>query len=432
MRLLLDLTKPRLMNRIKNIFHRVRSKIAFYPSLISIIGVLFAFLLIYMEQRHISEYLMDIAPGLVIDNTETARTLLSTLIGGLISLMVFSFSMVMILLNQASSNFSPRVLPGIISNEKHQIVLGLYLAVILYNIFILVSIEPTKSNYQTPGFSVLIAIILTILCLAAFIYFIHNISQSIKVGTILNSIHLNTKNKLQNIIDNQEFKAFPSQENWSLNTIDTTGYFQGILSSDLLETCKDNDLKIVLKFRKGQFVLKGFKGLMTNKPISEEVKGKILKSLIFSSEELTGENYIYGFRQISEIGIKAMSPGINDPGTALNSIDYLTELFSLLMQINELEYWMDDKKALRVYAERNTFSEVLFNVLATYRPYCLGDIIVSQKLLFMLNKLGEHVINSNQSEAIQEEIINIKKDLELQIKNSRDLTKIKEGFNSWS
>ncbi|GGD71931.1 hypothetical protein GCM10011412_06960 [Maribacter cobaltidurans] len=385
-----------------------------------------------MEQRHISKYLMDIAPGLVIDNTETARTLLSTLIGGLISLMVFSFSMVMILLNQASSNFSPRVLPGIISNEKHQIVLGLYLAVILYNIFILVSIEPTKSNYQTPGFSVLIAIILTILCLAAFIYFIHNISQSIKVGTILNSIHLNTKNKLQNIIDNQEFKAFPSQENWSLNTIDTTGYFQGILSGDLLETCKNNDLKIVLKFRKGQFVLKGFKGLMTNKPISEEVKGKILKSLIFSSEELTGENYIYGFRQISEIGIKAMSPGINDPGTALNSIDYLTELFSLLMQINELEYWTDDKKALRVYAERNTFSEVLFNVLATYRPYCLGDIIVSQKLLYMLNILGEHVINSNQSEAIQEEIINIKKDLELQIKNSRDLTKIKEGFNSWS
>lgn len=420
------------MDRIKNIFFQVRGKIAFYPTLISIAGVVVAFLFIYMEQRHVSEYLMDIAPGLVIDNTETARTLLSTLIGGLISLMVFSFSMVMILLNQASSNFSPRVLPGIISNEKHQIVLGLYIAVILYNIFILVSIEPTKSNYQTPGFSVLIAIILTIICLAAFIYFIHNISQSIQVGTILNSIHSSTKNRLQNIIDTQELRVFPSQENWSVSAIDTTGYFQGTLSGDLLETCIDNDLKIALDFRKGQFLLKGYKGIKTNKPISDVVKGKILKSLIFSSEELTGDNYIYGFRQISEIGIKAMSPGINDPGTALNSIDYLTELFSLLMQVDAFEYWMDDKKSLRVLIERNTFSEVLFNVLATYRPYCLGDIIVSQKLLCMLNRLREQVINADQSEAIEEEVTNIEKDLELQIKNSRDLSKIKEGFNSWS
>lgn len=420
------------MDRIKNIFFQVRGKIAFYPTLISIAGVLVAFLFIYMEQRHVSEYLMDIAPGLVIDNTETARTLLSTLIGGLISLMVFSFSMVMILLNQASSNFSPRVLPGIISNEKHQIVLGLYIAVILYNIFILVSIEPTKSNYQTPGFSVLIAIILTIICLAAFIYFIHNISQSIQVGTILNSIHSSAKNRLLNSINTQEFRVFPSQENWSVSAIETTGYFQGTLTGNLLKTCIDNDLKIALDFRKGQFILKGNKGLKTNKPISDKVKDKILRSLIFSSEELTGDNYIYGFRQISEIGIKAMSPGINDPGTALNSIDYLTELFSLLMQVDEFEYWTDDKKTLRVFIERNTFSEVLFNVLATYRPYCLGDIIVSQKLLCMLNRLSERVINADQSEAIEEEITNIKKDLELQIKNSRDLTKIKEGFNSWS
>ncbi|WP_206073571.1 DUF2254 domain-containing protein [Maribacter sp. 4G9] len=430
----IDLWQRNPMNRIKNIFFRVRSKIAFYPTIISTAGILVAFVLMYLEQQHISEYLMDIAPVLVIDNTETARTLLSTLIGGLISLMVFSFSMVMILLNQASSNFSPRVLPGIISDEKHQIVLGLYLAVILYNIFILVSIEPTNYSYQTPGFSVLIAIILTVICLASFIYFIHNISQSIQVGTILYSIHSKTKERLLKIMREETKKSleFPEANNWTYLLLDTTGYFQGILKDDLLDICIENELKIALVIRKGQFIMRDQEGILVNKPTSEEIKGKILKTLIISKEELTGENYIYGFRQISEIGIKAMSPGINDPGTALNSIDYLTELFTYLMQTNGYEYLTDVEGNNQVRIIRNTFAEVLYNVLATYRPYCSHDIMVTGKLLNMLTSLGERNLNSEQSDAIRLETDNLKGDMEKLIKNQRDLDQLREGFHSWS
>ena len=377
---------------------------------------------------------MDIAPGLVIDNTETARTLLSTLIGGLISLMVFSFSMVMILLNQASSNFSPRVLPGIISDEKHQIVLGLDLAVILYNIFILVSIEPKGSTYQTPGFSVLIAIILTVICLASFIYFIHHISQSIQVGTILYSVHSRTKNGLLKNIESA-FKItneFPQISNWISISINKAGYFQGVLKDDLLDICLENKLKIAFEIRKGQFVMSDQEGFLVDKPISEEIKEKILKTLIISKEELTGDNYIYGFRQISEIGIKAMSPGINDPGTALNSIDYLTELFTFLMRTTDFEYLVDGDGANYVRLKRNTFQEVLYNVLATYRPYCSHDIIVTGKLFTMLSSLRQRTINSEQSEAISVETDNLKIDMEKMINNERDLAQLTEGFHSWS
>ncbi|KAA2218156.1 DUF2254 domain-containing protein [Maribacter flavus] len=422
------------MNRIKNIFYRVRSKIAFYPTIISVTGILVAFLFIYLEQRGISKFLMDMAPGLVIDNTETARTLLSTLIGGLISLMVFSFSMVMILLNQASSNFSPRVLPGIISDEKHQIVLGLYLAVILYNIFILVSIEPTDPSYQTPGFSVLIAIILTVLCLASFIYFIHNISQSIQVGTILYAIHSRTKKSLLEVLETEVKNDidFPEMHNWSALKLDKSGYFQGVLKDDLLDICLENELKIAFIIRKGQFILSNQVGILTNKSISEEIKAKIFKCLIISKEELTGDNYIYGFRQISEIGIKAMSPGINDPGTALNSIDYLTELFTFLMQTRDFEYLSKEDGTNQVRFIRNSFPEVLYNVLATYRPYCAHDIMVTGKLLNMLSSLRQRTVNSQQSNAIVLETDNLKKDMEKMIKNQRDLTQLRDGFHVWS
>ena len=111
-----------LFYRTLSFFNIIESKIAFYPTVLAIWGVFFAFLMMYFESLGISKYLLDKAPVLVVDNGNTALTILSALISGLISVIVFSFSMVMLLLSQASSNYSPRLLPGLISNKKHQII----------------------------------------------------------------------------------------------------------------------------------------------------------------------------------------------------------------------------------------------------------------------------------------------------------------------
>lgn len=422
------------MNRLTNFLQQIRTKIAFFPTIISLAGLVLAFLMIYLEQLDISTYLIDVAPGLVIDDTDTAKTILSTLIGGLFSLTVFSFSMVMVLLNQASSNFSPRVLPGIISDEKHQFVLGLYIATILYNIFILISIEPTDNSYQTPGFSVLIGIILTVFCLAAFIYFIHHISQAIQVGNILIDIHKRTKSEIEHILDNEKGKSFdfPETEYWEKYEITKSGYFYGLLKDDLMKLCKENNTQATIQLFKGQFIIDGTIGLLTKKPIDEELKRKIMDTLLFSNEELIGENYIYGFRQISEIGVKAMSPGINDPGTALNTIDYLASLFISLMKKQEYEYVTDADGNNWVYTKCSKFSEILYNVMATYRQYCKHDITVMRKLMHMLKTLSSHVINSNQLTDIEIEINELREDAKLNIKNKRDLSKIDAEFISWS
>ena len=422
------------MDRLINFFHQIRTRIAFYPTIISLAGFLLAFLMIYLEQMNISAYLNEVAPALVIDNTDTAKTILSTLIGGLISLTVFSFSMVMVLLNQASSNFSPRVLPGIISDQKHQIVLGLYIATILYNIFILISIEPTENTYQTPGFSVLLGIILVVVCLAAFIYFIHHISQAIQVGNILTAIHSRTKSEITSIVEEQEVNTFefPNHEHWEAYEITETGYFYGVLNDDLLELCKENSIKVIIQLHKGQFILDGTIGFKSEKPLNDELKKKITSTLLFSNEELIGENYIYGFRQISEIGVKAMSPGINDPGTALNTIDYLTSLFLNLMRKADFEYITDEEKENWTRIKCVKFSEVLFNVMATYRLYCKHDITVMRKLMHMLKTLTTHVVNSEQLEVIEKEIDELRADANSNIENKRDLGKLDADFISWS
>ena len=183
-----------------------------------------------LEEQNVSRELIETIPQLVLEDGDTALTVLSACIGGLISMMVFSFSMVMLLLSQASSNFSPRLLPGLISDKTHQVILGTYLATILYNIFTLFSIEPNDEKYTLPGLSILLGIILTIFCLCLFIYFIHNISQSIQINNILDSIFEKSRKRLTILLDDEKEKdketveSFPSSENWYEYTTKESGY----------------------------------------------------------------------------------------------------------------------------------------------------------------------------------------------------------------
>ncbi|WP_225035203.1 DUF2254 domain-containing protein [Winogradskyella sp. SM1960] len=417
---------------------KLESNIAFYPSIISLFGLVFAFFMIYLESIGISKYLVENAPILVVNNTETARSLLTTFIAGLISIMVFSFSLVMILLNQASSNFSPRVLPGLISNRRHQIILGIYNSTLLYCIFTLVSITPQGDKYQMPGFSVLLGIIFMTFSLGAFIYFIHSISQEIQVNTIMDKIFKKSKARLEKLVEAEKHTdtRFEDTSDWKPIMSDRTGYMQDVSLKAMAELAEDHNLIIEIVPIKGAYILEGipvlrYKGDVndTNDDIEDdkELEEELLATITFSNNEIIEDNYILAFKQITEIALKAMSPGINDPGTCINAIDYLTELFALRMRKKDQSfYFNEDDKAL-IHINTVSYEELLYNVMAALRTYSKHDIIVVQKLFIMFKYLLQqnNVLNENYKEAIIKEVINLKKDALNNHNNERDIELIK-------
>jgi len=411
----------KLFIRIFDFFNTVESKIAFYPTLLAISGFLVAVLMIYLEQQGISRRIMDVLPLLMVEDGDTALTVLSACLGGLISLMVFSFSMVMLLLSQASNNYSPRLLPGLISDKRHQLILGIYLATILYNIFTLFSIEPSEEKYTLPGFSVLLGIAFTILCLVAFIYFIHNISQSIQISNILETIFENAEKRLQKLINSEkgQNKAFPDTANWYEYKAGRSGYFQNISLKNILKICEDEKTKIYITIPKGLFVLKNSVFIKSEKELNEDVVASIISNISFARGELIEDNYILAFKQITEIAVKAMSPGINDPGTAINAIDYLTDIFALRMQKNDNGIIVHEEKAtLRMAVV--TFKELIYNVMTSLRTYCKHDPVMVQKLLWMLEYLQKQpAAETDYHVVIKEEI----KTLLAQAKDSFDSKK---------
>lgn len=244
-----------IITRLRSFFNIITSSIAFYPTLYALSAVTFGFIMKYAESQGISRFLQKNIPALVVNDTDTARNILTTLIAGGLSMLVFSFSMVMLLLSQAAANYSPRVLPSLISNRRHQAILGTFLATILYNIITIIGVESKSDNYHLPGFSVLIGILSAVIALGAFVYFIHSISSSIQINNILRNIYLIAQERLQFLMEgNQNIREFPDTEEWHEYSHENSGTIQNISIPGLKEFVKMTDTKIELLITKGQYV----------------------------------------------------------------------------------------------------------------------------------------------------------------------------------
>jgi len=412
-------------HNVINYVDKLESKIAFYPTIISLAGFLFAFFMYYMENLNISKYFIEHVPWLVINNVDTARVILTTFIAGLISIMVFSFSMVMILLSQASSNFSPRVLPGLISNRRHQIILGIYSSCLLYCIFTLIAIEPTGNKYQLPGFSVLLAIVFMTFCLAAFIYFIHSISQEIQINNIMSAIFNKAKYRLKYLIESEKDQSydFPDTKNWEIIKSKTSGYIEDINLKALFDVIKADEIKVDVIAYKGQYIFEESSLFKVENTLNDDMLDNVLSAFTFSKNEFIENNYVLAFKQLTEIAVKAMSPGINDPGTAINAIDYITELFLLRMQKRDDDYYQNDSGEAIMKLKNIDFEILLYQVMASLRTYCKKDIIIVQKLIQMLGFLQENSKSYSvcSKQIVAKEIDNIYQDALRVLENETDI-----------
>jgi len=414
----------RLFNTFFKFLHDIKGNIAFYPTIISVVGFGFAFVMMYLESLGASEYLVEKAPSLVVNNSDTARSLLTTFIAGLISIMVFSFSLVMILLNRATNNFSPRLLPGLISNTRHQVILGIYNGTLLYCIFTLVAIVPEEGSKQIPGFSVLLGIILMTFSLGAFIYFIHSISQEIQVNTMMSKVYKTSKKRMESLIKDEEENQtdFEDTSNWETILADGTGYLQDVNLKSLGQLVEDKELMLEIVPVKGAYVLSGIPVIKYKGDVDDALKNEILDTIHFANDELIEDNYVLAFKQITEIAVKAMSPGINDPGTAINAIDYLTELFAIRMRKKDKTYHLNKNGKALISIKTVDFDELLYNVMAALRTYCKHDVIIVQKLLIMFRYLlhKQEFLKDEYKKAIISEIVNLKKDALSEIHNTAD------------
>lgn len=382
-----------ITSRLKFAYSYIINSIGFHTTLISLSFFGLALLMLYLETLGLSNTVMDNLPFMIITNHETARLILSSITTGIISLTVFSFTMVMLVLNQAAANFSPRVIPSLISYKSNQRVLGLYLGTLIYTLVIMVNVRAEYYKITLPGFSVFLAMCLTIVCLCFFVYFIHSISQTIQIESILESIYNVTHKKLEEEIKRDRGpgipKVFARTSGWQTLESPETGYLQSLDEHAVLKICCKYD--VVLYFEKplGSFLLKGAPFARVSKHLDDmkEFTQEFFGHVSFFREERPSENYIFGFKHITESAVKALSPGINDPGTALKAIEYLAALFALRMQLTDEKVLYDSHGTARIGFEHETFDDLSEMCLSPIRLYGKENSTIMLRLLFLVRSL---------------------------------------------
>lgn len=383
----------KIISKLKFIYQYIISSIGFYPTLISFVFFCFALFMLYLERHGLSERMLDtMVSFMIITHGDTAGLILSSITTGIISLTVFSFTMVMLVLNQASTNFSPRVIPGLISHKSNQSVLGLYLGSLIYTLIIMVNVRSESYSESLPGFAIFLAMCFAIICLAFFVYFIHSISQTIQIGNILQEIYkMSFKRLSKEIEEDNNLKATVNYEQAEWNDLKSprTGYLQSIDKDAILRVCREHDIVLDFNAPLGNFIVEGIPFARINKQLANEngLIDKLLNHINFYREERPDLNYLYGFKHITESAVKALSPSINDPGTAKKGIEYLTALFSLRMQLTDEKVARDEEGTARIRFKHETFENLFKSTMCPIRLYGKDNPLVLIELLFMIQSL---------------------------------------------
>ena len=382
----------KIFSKLKFVYYYIVNSIGFYPTVVSLFFALLAMVMLYLETLGLSKSLKDNMPLVIISNGDTARLILSSITTGIISLTVFSFTMVMLVLNQASSNFTPRVIPGLISYKSNQRVMGLYLGTLIYTLIIMVNVHSDYYAVPLPGFSIFLAMCFTIICLGFFVYFIHSISLSIQIENILESIYNVTRTRLENEIEKDEKgKAYPilQENNWYTLMSPRTGYLQDINQKAVVRICKNYDLVLCFMQPLGNFFVEGIPFAKVSRKLDchDEFVSELFTYLEFYREERPDVNYLFGFKHITESAVRALSPSLNDPGTAIKALDYLTDLFILRMQLTDERVFCDDQGKGRVLFLQETFEQLLTLCLSPIRLYSKESSIVLLRILYLFRSL---------------------------------------------
>lgn len=397
--------------------------LAFLPLPMMLSGFIVGFGLFYLElYTEISSNLRDTIPAIMVSSQETARSILGILIGGLITLTVFTFTQMMSLFSQVANSYSPRLLPYLTGSRSLQFVMGTYLGVIVLNIIVLLSIRADDDGF-IPNLSVLICILLGVFCLMLFLYFVTTISNKIQVGNIIESVFERGISATRKASRNDRFaeKTLPGDiENWYAIPSPIGGFIGTINYEYLSQLAKKNGTRFYIGSAKGQFLPKNAPLLQSEKKIEAGEIEQVMKAVSPIYRKFN-DWYFPPIRLLTEIAVKAMSPGINDPGTAVDVMDRLTGLLARLMMMPEYNYYQAEEAGGEIWMTSYRFGDILTGVMQELRQYCKADALVMRRLFLMLFHLAGAAGDSlAHQRLIREEIEALLEDARANIHNSKD------------
>jgi uncharacterized membrane protein len=415
-----------MRGKLRNIWENTLASLWFVPSVLVIAAVLLAALFLAIDQRFSGQESI-LSSFVVASSADAARLLLSVIAGSLVTAISIVYSIVVVALQQMSAQFTPRVLRMFTADRINQVVLGAFVGTFIYALLVLLAIRtPTADPALSfvPALSLSVALGLALLCIGLLVYFIHHMSQTLQVAVIMDRIHDDLIEQIEILFPHEEGEitdlppAAASGASLERGAMPSyvyakyPGFIRSIDEESLLDLPIDGVGWIRIRPQVGEFIPTGAILAELGADVDgtdDEVQTRIQDAFVVDRERSMYQDPLFGIRQLVDIGLKALSPAINDMTTAEYA---LSQLGDTLGRLAVRSFPFNQRTAttghLRVIFNRPTWGDFVDTAFSQIRRQAAGDVHVTSTLLRVLYHLAIQIPAGERVYAVQQQIAEIR------------------------
>jgi uncharacterized membrane protein len=378
-------------------------------------------------------------------NADAARQTLTAMAAAVITVVGVVFSITIVTLTLASTQFGPRMLRNFIRDRGTQFTLGTFVATFVYAILALVSISPSSHGDFVPHLSITVTLGLVVLDLAVLIFFIHHTAKSIQLPEVIASI----AGDLSKAIDAQAASgsvhgsarerglsprelSSRMEESGGIVSATKSGYLQFVRYDTLVDIGARTSAVIRLLHRPGHFVVEGHP-LATVWPAeaSPDVARSLERAHVIGPNRTLTQDLAFAIDQLVEIAIRALSPAVNDTFTAITCVDWLGDsLCKIALRWNPTTIHRDDDGYIRVMTAELSFSRLVQRAFEKIRQASRAMPAVMIRQLEALAKINDYSSTEEQRQVLLEQAAMILRASEESVPEEADRADIRRRYDA--
>lgn len=406
------------MNRLKQQWSDLRATFWFLPFLIVLTSIVYAVVLIQTDYAGDDRWLAR-WPRIFGVGAEGARDMLSTLAGSMMSVMGITFSMTLLALTLASSQYTSRVLRNFMRSRVTQVTLGTFAGIFVYCLIVLHTIRTGDTPF-VPSLAVFFAFVLAFGGIAVLIFFIHHIASSIQASSIIASVAQETNASIDRLFpekrepgpdkaegeENERLLPSLDERTWYAVPAQVSGYIQSVDNDAILRLARDGRTIVRMEHGIGAFVVQdtALASLALTYPPDPETIVALNRAYSIGRHRTADQDPAFGIRQLVDMALKALSPGVNDTSTAVMCVDYLTAILARLVCRQFPPSHRYEGDTLRVIAIIPTFERLLAEAFDQIRDSAAGNVAIMARMLGAIDTIASLTVSPSHLRALDEQL----------------------------
>jgi len=403
------------MHFLRSYWEFLRASYWFLPSIMTLASMIVALAVVRLDEAIGNRQLSELG-WIYTGGANGARQLLATVAGSMITVAGTVFSVTVVALSLASNQFGPRLLQNFMRDRGNQVVLGTFIATFAYCLLVLRTVRGTEDGDFVPNVAVTLGVVLALASVGVLIYFIHHASIQMQAPLIIANVGrelcqrirdqfpdelTNTDRDLANHRQSVDQNQFFDRPAATIAAADS-GYIQDIDEQQLRRLATEHDLVVRIVHRPGQFVIAGAALVEVAPQLpKDELTGQLRRAFLIGPQQTPTRDIEFAVRQLVEVAVRALSPGINDPYTAVGCIDYLgAALSELAGRKLPPEVLYDDAGAPRLIRYPFRFADVSDTAIRQIRQYGATSAAVLVRLQEMIADVLPHVRRCDDRDAL--------------------------------